>query len=275
MDYKAFWSLSTTDVLACITQVEWKQPEGSIEKLLPNITNGLIVQYGAVASYSFTGVGFKKLPKRYFAFPSIAKTPVFLRLPKNYKAIIIIFQPGIFHTLFSFPLVQLNNITFLDASEVISVHLLDKLNSLLLQLSNNQNKFSRVNGFFECLNSQKTATSYTHQAVKQIIATHGSVKVNELSDTLFMTQRTFERKFLHEQGVTASFYRRLVRCRSIMNLLHHQNHISMSELAYHFNYCDKAHLLNDFKKITGTTPANFLKTKGGLETVLSHNAKLS
>jgi AraC-like DNA-binding protein len=69
-----------------------------------------------------------------------------------------------------------------------------------------------------------------------------------------ISERQFERKFLHSIGFTPSYYRRVVRFERALNKIQHGDYQSLSSLAYELGYADQSHFNREFKQLSGLTP---------------------
>jgi len=98
-----------------------------------------------------------------------------------------------------------------------------------------------------------------HQAIKLINTNYGQINSNILSDKLFVTTKTLERKFSAILGKSPKQYSKLVRYQSaVVDILRNPN-INLTELAIRNGYYDQSHFIKDFKTFLGYTPGEFLE----------------
>lgn len=73
-------------------------------------------------------------------------------------------------------------------------------------------------------------------------------------------KRRIEQRFKSEIGISAKHFQRTIRVNKIIQRLIQFPEISLTQLAYEFNFYDQSHFILDFKKFTGCTPSKFLKS---------------
>jgi AraC-like DNA-binding protein len=92
------------------------------------------------------------------------------------------------------------------------------------------------------------------QATRLLEAARGLVRVDALAAEVGLTVRSLERRFLDAFGVTPKRMARLVRLRYVLGALHARGDRTLAELAAACGYADQAHLVHDFKALTGRVP---------------------
>lgn len=92
------------------------------------------------------------------------------------------------------------------------------------------------------------------------------VNPNLLSDKLFMTNKTLERKFAKYIGKTPKQFIKLIRFQHILSELQHTSYNNLSVFAYENGYYDQAHFIRDFKTYAGLTPKAFYRKYCALST---------
>ena len=95
-------------------------------------------------------------------------------------------------------------------------------------------------------------------ALKEIVNAKGLLKIDQLVKALDINQKTLERCFNREVGVTPKFFSRIVRIQEIVRLLNGNEFSSWTDIAYSFKYVDQSHFINDFRAFTGSNPSNYL-----------------
>jgi AraC-like DNA-binding protein len=93
------------------------------------------------------------------------------------------------------------------------------------------------------------------EAVKLIYQTHGTIRIKELNEKLFISQSPFEKRFRKVVGTTAKKFASIVRFNAVLDNLN--NTKSLTEICYENNFFDQAHFIKNFKQFTGDTPENF------------------
>jgi AraC-like DNA-binding protein len=84
--------------------------------------------------------------------------------------------------------------------------------------------------------------------------------LGEIADAVNMNQKQLNRYFNKYVGCSPAHFRRLQRFRkSINSYANATDGISLTKLAYRFNYADQAYLINEFKDFTARSPKMFFK----------------
>ena len=108
--------------------------------------------------------------------------------------------------------------------------LIDKIKQVIIELIHYEDEPLKIN--FSAYLSKKLNYEYTHMA----------------------------NLFSEVEGINIEHYLISHKIERVKELLVY-DHLSLTEISYKLNYSSVAHLCNQFKKITGNTPANFKKSK--------------
>src|SRR5258708_7168971 len=85
-----------------------------------------------------------------------------------------------------------------------------------------------------------------------------TLPISKLADYTGLSQKQFERRFVHYIGLMPKQYARIVRFNHmLLSVTHMHHHRSISSLALEFGYFDQSHLNKDFKIFTGSTPKKY------------------
>lgn len=84
--------------------------------------------------------------------------------------------------------------------------------------------------------------------------------VSVLVRDIGLSERTFERRFVAEVGLTPAHYRRLARFRSVLRL-HNSGHRNWADVAAMTGFSDQSHLVREFRQFTGLTPTAWAATQ--------------
>lgn len=98
----------------------------------------------------------------------------------------------------------------------------------------------------------------TVNAAAQILyRERGECKIEDLARMCFTTQRTLERNFNDQLGVSPKSYASNVRFDKAKKTLTHDPFTDLTALAQESGYYDQAHFIKDFKTYCGCTPSEF------------------
>jgi AraC-like DNA-binding protein len=107
-----------------------------------------------------------------------------------------------------------------------------------------------------------SSTSYDNViklAVSTIINSKGTIPVHKLREQLYITERTFERKFAREIGVTPKQFAKITQFSFSLNQIQESDYTRLTNVAYDNNFTDQSHFIRTFKKYTGHTPKEILE----------------
>jgi len=97
------------------------------------------------------------------------------------------------------------------------------------------------------------------QAISLILKNNGQIMVKELLEQLYMTERTFERNFMSQVGLTPKQFAKIVQFQSSLNKLTQAKFDKLVEVGLDSGFSDQSHFIKAFKKYTGQTPSYYLK----------------
>lgn len=107
-------------------------------------------------------------------------------------------------------------------------------------------------------NSSANPDNAIKLAVSTIINAKGVITIKQLRDQLYITERTFERKFLKEIGVTPKQFARIIQFNFSFNQIKESDYTKLTNIAFDNGYADQSHFIRTFKKYTGSTPKEVL-----------------
>ncbi len=161
------------------------------------------------------------------------------------------------HLLFSLPLNELKNETLSLADTPLKNY--PDLYSKLSHAKTLSAKVSTLeNWLCKSLLSEVNTSNVVKQSLQLIKHQKGVVTIESVAKTLNFNQRRIERLFNSQVGITPKEYSRNLRIKAARAYIKSNNH-SFSEIAYDLGYYDQAHFINQFKKVTGTTPRDYLR----------------
>lgn len=98
-------------------------------------------------------------------------------------------------------------------------------------------------------------------AIKLILNSKGKISVKDLRESLHVTERTLERQFVGQVGVSPKQFIKIIQFNTSLNQLSEEDYARLSDIAYGNDYADQSHFIRMFKKFTGKTPSEFLKSE--------------
>jgi AraC-like DNA-binding protein len=98
-------------------------------------------------------------------------------------------------------------------------------------------------------------------AVNLLSLAKGQLDIAELASIVCLSQRQLERSFKNNIGVSPKVLARTFRFSHAQKYLIANPHKSLTEIAETFGYYDHTHFINEFKALSGDTPAFFREEK--------------
>jgi len=103
--------------------------------------------------------------------------------------------------------------------------------------------------------------NYVNRAAEIIRQTNGFIRMEELSDQVFISMRQLERAFKNQIGITPKLYMRLSRLNEVQRQLENNKALDFIQITYDCGYADQAHFIREFKNFTGEIPTIFVKDR--------------
>jgi AraC-like DNA-binding protein len=99
------------------------------------------------------------------------------------------------------------------------------------------------------------------EAARRIAAARGNVRIAALGPALGVTRQHLARQFSRHVGVTPKTFARVVRLRYVLERVRAPACVDWSAIALSHGYCDQAHLVGEFKELTGLTPTQWTERR--------------
>lgn len=111
---------------------------------------------------------------------------------------------------------------------------------------------------------------FMDEALFQIRASGGSLRLSSLAEDLQISLRTLQRKFKDRVGISPKSFARIVRFNRIIRSIPNQESPDWYDLVFQGGYYDQMHFIKEFKQYTGKTPENYLQVNRQLQQFFSH-----
>jgi len=89
-----------------------------------------------------------------------------------------------------------------------------------------------------------------------IIQSKGRLKIEEIADQYFISERQFERKFKEFAGLSPKLFSRIVRFQAACEQFG-EPFSSLTSISYECGYYDQSHFIHDFKEFSGHHPKHY------------------
>lgn len=97
------------------------------------------------------------------------------------------------------------------------------------------------------------------KAIQIILENNGLIKVSELVEQLFLTERTLERNFIAQVGLTPKQFAKIIQFQTSLNNLNESKSGRLTDVGQDTGFADQSHFIRTFKKYTGLTPSYYLQ----------------
>lgn len=96
------------------------------------------------------------------------------------------------------------------------------------------------------------------KAISIILSNKGQIKIKDLLEKVYITERTLERNFLSHTGLTPKQFSKIIQFQSSINKLNQTTYNSLLDVGLEGGFSDQSHFIRTFKKYTGQTPSYYL-----------------
>jgi len=101
------------------------------------------------------------------------------------------------------------------------------------------------------------------RSIAAILKHKGQIKVKDLPLQLYMSERTFERNFMSQVGLSPKQFAKIVQFQCSLHKLSRANFNKLIDVGIDSGFSDQSHFIRSFKKYTGQTPSDYLKQSAG------------
>jgi AraC-like DNA-binding protein len=95
-------------------------------------------------------------------------------------------------------------------------------------------------------------------AIKEIKKSNGLLSLVELQHNLNVTERSFQRLFENNIGISPNLYKRICQFQFAFQQVNQNRFIKLIDVAYDSGFADQSHFIRVFKEFTGITPNEYL-----------------
>jgi AraC-like DNA-binding protein len=170
------------------------------------------------------------------------------------------FKPGMAYPFLNTPLHKLTD-TIVDFVEFEGHKANDFLNQLA-DINSIKKRINLLNRFFlKRLSNLNTIQPQLSQALSLIQITRGRCSVKQISKLIGWSRQHLARNCLRCTGLTPRFLIRVVRIKNVIDQCKTGEFYGWSQLSHDAGYFDQSHMINEFKKISGLTPIEYLSIK--------------
>ena len=226
-------------------------------QMIPNGCVELIIHLNDLHCDLHNNYGWSQTPD--YMILGLFTQPYEVQFSGIVKVFSIRFKPEGFYNVFGVPASKFKE-RYEDMSLVLGNEFID-LSHRIREEKSIVGIISRVERhLLENIQTNNIELSYVNRAAELIRQTK-SIRIEELSNQVCISQRQLEREFKDKIGISPKQYLRIIRLNEVQRLLNNNNLLDLTNIAYQCGYFDQAHFIRDFKNITGKNPTIFLKER--------------
>jgi AraC-like DNA-binding protein len=172
------------------------------------------------------------------------------------------FKPGGFRPFLKFATSKLADRVV--AAESILGKDVNALEGILLSSGEENEKVEAANAFFRARMPKPDAViEGVGRIVERILEERDIKTVDDLVDRTGIGKRSLQRMFNEYVGVSPKWVIRRYRLHELVERFNSNDEPRWADLALELGYFDQAHLINDFRSITGYSPTEYQALMGG------------
>jgi len=197
-----------------------------------------------------------KLLPNFFLYGQTIE-PIELQVKGPYKMLVFQLYPFATRLLLGINPVEINDACY----DLMQVQKIDTKSIVqILEKSETDQQVTIISEYITQLiqNTSNDPDSSIKLAVSSIIKSKGVIPIKELREQLFITERTFERRFNKEVGVTPKQFAKIIQFSFSYNHLKETDYTTLTNIAYENGFSDQSHFIRSFKRYTGATPKEIL-----------------
>jgi AraC-like DNA-binding protein len=129
----------------------------------------------------------------------------------------------------------------------------------LAEVRTDDKRISAVERFLIARMKNTQPDKLVSAALALIHKSKGTIRINELTDQLHISQSPLEKRFRQVVGTSPKKFASIVRLKNVIR--QYSANSSLTELGYEAGFYDQAHFIKEFKAFTGETPEKFFSGK--------------
>ena len=119
-----------------------------------------------------------------------------------------------------------------------------------------------TNFLFDIFQAKKETLDFTiRHAILLILDKQGQISSMQLCQNLHITERTLERRFLSQVGISPKQFSQIIQFQQSLEQLTLKEFANLTEIVYTNGFADQSHFIRVFKAFTGKTPKKFATKK--------------
>lgn len=182
--------------------------------------------------------------------------PETLTIKDHFTLIAYFFKPFSLFSLFGVSAQELTdnpiNLNLLEPSKA------NELKEQLLGTSSTNEMLNLIDDYvFSLISSVKSNLKIIQFATNKIAETPQKETLQKVQNELYLTERTFQRMFEKNIGISPTQYRRICQFSAAFAQLQQKEFKNLTDIAFDNGYADQSHYIRTFKEFTNITPKEY------------------
>lgn len=234
----------------------FENKDSSANTVLPFFADGYPgIMYQETEKGLYVSPHNKKMPDLFLYGQTLH--PIELLINGSYKLIIFQLYPFVLKTLPGITPRELNDDCF-DLGLLKQY----KVNETTRQIRNAGNISKQIkilsSFLYYIFQAKREQIDYKIRQSIQLIITHaGKLPIKVLREKLKISERTFERRFIIQAGVSPKQFSKIVQFQLSLNQLTSKEYAKLTDIVFDNGFADQSHFIRTFKSYTGKTPKKF------------------
>jgi AraC-like DNA-binding protein len=180
---------------------------------------------------------------------------------REFLSIQVVFHPGALFRITGIPMQELMN-AYVDAEDIFNSDI-RLVNEQLFHAGNYKEMVVIVEAFLSGIINRKTKTLDTLDYASKLMLSDESYELDKFTKYACLSHRQFSRKFKERIGIAPKQFLQLVRFDRAFRMKNRFPFKDWLTIALHCGYHDYQHLVKDYIRFTGYTPAQFFEIDSG------------
>lgn len=245
-----------TEVSTFVKRIVLLEDDRNIDHSLPFFASGYPGIVFSETDEAMLLQPFNKLLSNFFLFGQTIE-PIQIQIRGAYKMVVFQLYPFATRLLLGIDPATIND-ACVDLTEVAYVDTKGTIEAL--DHATPDRRIALMSEYVLALirHSSRQPDNSIKLAISTILKAKGAIRVRDLRERLFITERTFERRFASEIGVTPKQFSRIIQFRSSLAQIEETDYASLTAIAYDNGFSDQSHFIKAFRQFTGATPKEWL-----------------
>jgi AraC-like DNA-binding protein len=184
--------------------------------------------------------------------------PDAIALTENFTLIAYFFKPFVLTSLFGIDAHELTDQPG-DLRSLTS-SIASSLQEQLLHACSTKEMIALINKYVLSLSAKsKQDVRVIKYATEKIVQNPNKDALIKVQKELYVTERTFQRMFENNIGISPNQYRRIAQFNAAFQQLNRRQFKHLSDIVFKNNYADQSHFIRTFKEFTNLTPKEYLR----------------